>query len=113
LLYVLQSDKNDPWASTHKTSPGIFLLVIDPATGMEVGRCQLATGGAWRTSPTGADGKIYVMSEAAEVVVVSAGPNGKILSRADYADGPACATIAAANGCLFIRTATKLTCVGK
>jgi outer membrane protein assembly factor BamB len=113
LLYVLHSDKNDPWASTHKTSPGIFLLVIDPATGKEVGRCQLAKGGAWRTSPTGADGKIYVMSEAAEVVVVSAGPNGKILSRADYADGPACATIAAANGCLFIRTATKLTCVGK
>ena len=113
LLYVLQSDKNDPWARGSKSSPGIFLLVIDPATGKEAGRCQLAKGGAWRTSPTGADGKIYVMSEEGEVVVVAAGPNGKILSRADYADGPACATIAAANGCLFIRTATKLTCIAK
>jgi hypothetical protein len=53
------------------------------------------------------------MSEDGEVVVVSAGPKGKILSRADYADGPACATIAVANHCLFIRTATKLTCLGK
>jgi len=78
-----------------------------------VGRCQLAKGGAWRTSPTGADGKIYVMSEDAEVVVIAAGPNGKIVSRASYADGPACASVAAANGCLFIRTATKLTCISK
>jgi outer membrane protein assembly factor BamB len=113
LLYVLQSDKNDPWGKGSKSSPGIFLLVIDPATGKEVGRCQIAKGGAWRTSPTGADGKIYVMSEEGEVVVAAAGPHGKILSRADYADGPACATIAAANGCLFIRTATKLTCIAK
>ena len=113
LIYVLQSDKNDPWARGINSSPGIFLLVIDPVTGKEVGRCQLAKGGAWRTSPTGADGKIYVMSEDSEVVVVAAGPNGKILSRSDYADGPACASIAVANGCLFIRTATKLTCLGK
>ena len=48
-----------------------------------------------------------------EVVVVSAGPNGKILSRWNYDDGPACATIAAANHCLWIRTASKLTCIGK
>ena len=113
LIYVLQSDKNDPWARGSKSSSGIFLLAIDPATGKEAGRCQIAKSGAWRSSPTGADGKIYVMSEDAEVVVISAGPNGKILSRADFADGPACASISAANGCLFIRTASKLTCIAK
>jgi len=113
MIYVLQSDKNDPWSKGGKSSPGIYLLTIDPATGQETGRCKIAAGGAWRASPTGADGKIHVMSEDGEVVVVSAGPNGKILSRADYADGPACATIAVANHCLFIRTATKLTCLGK
>lgn len=113
LLYVLQSDKNDPWAKGINSSPGIFLIVIDPATGKEAGRCQIAKGGAWRTSPTGADGKIYVMSEEGEVVVVAAGAKGQILSRADYADGPACASIVAANTCLFIRTASKLTCIGK
>lgn len=113
MIRVLQSDKNDPWSKGGKSSPGIYLLTIDPATGKEAGRCKIAAGGAWRASPTGADGKIYVMSEDGEVVVVSAAPNGKILSRADYADGPACATIAVANHCLFIRTATKLTCLGK
>lgn len=113
LIYVLQSDKNDPWSRGSKSSSGIFLLVIDPATGQEAGRCKIAPGGAWRTSPTGADGKIYVMSEAGEVVVVAAGPTGRILSRADYADGPACATITAANGRLYIRTASKLTCLAK
>ena len=111
LLYVLHSDKNDPWARGSKSSPGIFLLVIDPATGKEVGRCQVAKGGAWRASPTGADGKIYVMSEEGEVVVLAAGATPKILSRTAYDDGPACATIAAAHGSLFIRTATKLTCI--
>lgn len=110
MIYVLHSDKNDPWSRGSKSTPGIFLLAIDPATGKEAGRCKIAAGGAWRASPTAADGKIYVMNQDAQVVVVSAGPNGKILSRADLTDGPACATIAAANHCLFIRTAKKLTC---
>ena len=113
VIYVLQSDKNDPWQRGSKSSPGIFLLAVDPATGKELGRCKISEGGAWRSSPTGADGKIYVMSEKGEVVVVSAGPKGRILSRADYADGPACSTISVANHCLFIRTASKLTCIGK
>lgn len=113
LIYVLHSDKSDPWSKGSKSSPGIFLLCVDPTTGKEAGRCKIATGGAWRASPTGADGKIYLMSEDGEVVVVSAGPQGKILSRADYADGPACATIAVANHCVWIRTASKLTCMSK
>lgn len=113
MIHLLQSDKSDPWAKGSKRSSGIFLLVIDPATGKEAGRCKIASGGAWRASPTGADGKIYLLSEDAEMVVVAAGPNGKILSRADYADGPACATIAAANHALWIRTASKLTCLGR
>jgi outer membrane protein assembly factor BamB len=113
MIYILQSDKNDPWSRGSKSSPGIFLLVVDPVTGEEAGRCKIANGGAWRVSPTGADGKIYLMSEDAEVVVVSAWPDGKILSRAEFNDGPACATIAAAKGCLWIRSASKLTCIGK
>ena len=113
LIYVLQSDKNDPWSRKGKSSPGIFLLVVDPASGKEVGRCEIAKGGAWRASPTGADGRIYLMSEKGEVVVTTAGREPKILSRANYDDGPACATIAVANGRLFIRTAGKLTCIAR
>lgn len=113
LVYILQSDKTDRWSHGSKSSPGIFLLAVDPVTGKEAGRCQISTGGAWRSSPTGADGKIYVMSEQGEVVVVSAGAAGKVLSRTDYADGPCNSTIVAANGCVFIRTKKKLTCIAK
>jgi outer membrane protein assembly factor BamB len=113
MIYVLQSDKNDPWSRSTQSSPGIFLLVIDPATGKESGRCQIAKGGAWRGSPTGADGKIFIMSEDGEVVMVAAGLHAKVLTRADFGDGPACATIAVANRGLFIRTASKLTFIAK
>jgi len=113
LVYILQSDKTDRWARGSKSSPGIYLLAVDPATGREAGRCQISTGGAWRSSPTGADGRIYVMSEEGEVVVVSAGASGKILSRAAYADGPACSSLSIANGCVFVRTEKKLTCITK
>ena len=113
LIHILQSDKNESSGMAVKGNSGIHLLVIDPATGKETGRCKIATGGGWRASPTGADGKIYLMSEKGEVVVVSAGPNGKILSRADYAEKSSSATIAIANGCIYIRTAGRLTCIGK
>ncbi len=113
LIYVLQSDKTTSSKRPAKSPPGIFLLVIDPASGKEVGRCKIAAGGAWRASPTGADGKIHLMSEEGEVVVVGAGPNGKILSRTEYDDKTSSSTIVAANGCLFIRTASKLTCIAK
>jgi outer membrane protein assembly factor BamB len=112
-LYILQSDKSDPWTRGSKSSPGIFLIQLDPATGKESGRTQVAENGAWRASPTGADGKIYCLSEESEVVVLSAGKEGRILSRKSFDDGPTCATIAAANGRLFIRTASKLTCLEK
>ncbi len=112
LLYILQSDRNDPWNRGSKSSPGIFLLVVDPATGKELGRCQIDKGGAWRTSPTGADGKIYIMSEKGEVVVTTAEKQPRILSRSAYKNGPACASVVAARGCILIRTAGKLTCIG-
>jgi outer membrane protein assembly factor BamB len=112
-IFILQSDKNDPFSQGSKSSPGIFLLALDPATGKELGRCLVSPGGAWRASPTGADGKIYLMGEKSEVVVVSAEAAPRVLSRADYNDGKACATIAVANGCIYIRTKSKLTCIDK
>lgn len=109
-IYILQSDRNDPWRRGSKSSTGIFLLAVDPASGRETGRCLVAPGGAWRASPTGADGRIYLLGEKGEVVVTSADPQPRILSRTDLDDGPACATIVAAGGRLFVRTASKLTC---
>ena len=69
----------------------------------------------FEASPTGADGKIHFMSFAGEVVVVNAA-DGAILHQTmmgDPGDDATRAAIAIARGQLFIRTNTKLYCVGK
>ena len=109
-LYILQSDKSDPAVKGSPVSPGIFLFCIDPRTGAQRGQARLADGGTWRASPTGADGKVYCLSEEGEGVVVEAGGEFKILSRTKLGNGPTQATIAAAGGRLYVRTATKLHC---
>jgi len=113
LLYILQSDKADPVVKGSYVSPGIFLFRVDPRTGKDRGQVRLADGGAWRASPTGADGKVYCLSEDGEVVVVEAGGDLKILSRTKLGDGPTQATIAVSGGRVYVRTATKLYCFGK
>jgi outer membrane protein assembly factor BamB len=99
-LYVLDSDR--------KT-----MVCFDPRTGKERWRGDLKTLRSWRASPTGADGKIYCLSEEGEVAVLAAGGEFKILSRTKLGDGPTQASIAAAGGRVFVRTATKLFCFGK
>jgi outer membrane protein assembly factor BamB len=86
------------------------MFCIDPATGKERWRGMLSPGGAWRASPTGADGKIYCLSEEGEAVVLAAGGQFKILSRSMLGDGPTQATIAAAGGRVYVRTAAHLYC---
>jgi hypothetical protein len=65
-------------------------------------------------SPTGADGKIYVISVRGEVTVFDA-DSGKVLSKALMAEGEGDirASIAVAGSNLFIRTESKLFCIGK
>jgi hypothetical protein len=112
-LYLLQSDKSDPVVKGSPSSPGIYLFCFDPRTGNQRWRGMVRDRGPWRASPTGADGKIYCLSEDGEVVVAAAGGTEfKILSRAALGDGPTQATIAVAGGHLFVRTATKLRCFG-
>jgi hypothetical protein len=61
-----------------------------------------------------ADGKIYCINEAAEAIVLAANDDElKVLSRIDMLDNQVHASIAITNGCLFIRTAGKLFCIGK
>ena len=67
----------------------------------------------WRSSPTGADGKIYLMNHNAEVLVVSA-ENGKILHSVKMGgeyDDQTRSSIALSCGQLFIRTNKKLYCI--
>lgn len=100
-LYVLDGDR--------KT-----LTCLDPATG------KVKWSGAieprstvLRTSPTGADGKIYCMNEAGRAWILSA-DEFKILSTMELeTTGLARASVAAIPGQVFFRTADRLYCFGK
>ncbi len=88
---------------------------VDPASGTEKWTVELPARLKFEASPMGADGKIYLMNFAGDVVVVDAA-KGEILSTiamGDPGDDMTRSTIAAANGQLFIRTNHKLYCVAK
>ncbi|MHC4745099.1 MAG: hypothetical protein ACYS8Z_24550, partial [Planctomycetota bacterium] len=75
---------------------------------------KLGGKGPWRASVTAADDKLYCINESSEAIVLAADPNKfRIISRIDMNDEPVQASIAIADGCLFIRTSSKLFCVGK
>ncbi len=76
---------------------------------------QLPGRAKYESSPTVADGKVYVMNFKAEVVVLNA-ENGEILHTAalgDPTDDMTRSVIAVAGNNLFIRTNTKLYCIGQ
>jgi outer membrane protein assembly factor BamB len=101
-FYVLNGDKKN-------------IARIDPATGKADWIGELGTRVKIESSPTGADGKIYFQNFRGEVFVVAAGPEFKLLHVAamgDEDDNDLRSTIAAAQGSLFIRTGSKLYCVG-
>lgn len=91
------------------------LLRVDPATGAAKWSAPLPGRKKLEASPTGADGKVYVMNFAGDVTVVDAA-KGDILgtvAMGDPGDDATRSTIAAAHGQLFIRTNHKLYCIGK
>lgn len=60
------------------------------------------------SSPTGADGKVYCLSERGTVVAADAGDSFKILASIPMGEEPCRPSIAAIEGQLFICTAKNL-----
>ena len=92
-----------------------ILSCVNPATGKAYWQINLESQPKIRTSPTAADGKIYLQNHAGEAFVVDA-KNGKILNRTmlgEKGDDLTRASVAIAGGQLFIRTNGALFCVGK
>ena len=92
-----------------------MLSRVEPKTGKIQWATDLESRSLFRGSPTGADGKIYVQNHAGTVHVVDAG-SGRVLHRAamgESGDDQTRASIAVAHGRLFIRTKSRLFCVGK
>ncbi len=101
-FYVLNSDRKS-------------LSCVEPS-GKVVWTGSLGTRVKLEASPTGADGKIYMINHRGEVFVVEAGDEFKLLHTAsmeDEGDGFVRSTIAVSRGQLFVRTNSKLFCVGK
>jgi len=99
-LYVLDGDDK-------------ALACLEPKTGRQIWQAKIGGRTVWRASPTGADGKIYLMSERGEVLVLAAGDSFKVLHKADMGGNYARSSIVAANGQLLIRTAKQLFCIRK
>jgi outer membrane protein assembly factor BamB len=98
-LYVLDDDKRN-------------LVCQDPRTGEIFWSGKFDFRAVIRASLTGADDKIYCMSERAEVAVIQAGGEEfKLLHQAQLDARPTRATIVAAQGRLLIRTANQLLCL--
>ncbi|MEQ8764457.1 MAG: PQQ-binding-like beta-propeller repeat protein [Planctomycetota bacterium] len=87
---------------------------VAPKTGEVEWTRELPGRALWRSSPTGADGKIWLMNHAGEVTILDA-KSGDILNRipmGDEDEDRIRSSLAIANDRLFIRTNTHLFCVG-
>ena len=92
-----------------------MLSRVEPKTGKIQWASNLDSRSLFRGSPTGTDGKIYVQNHAGTVHVIDA-KSGMVLHRAEMGkagDDQTRASIAVAHGRLFIRTNSRLFCVGK
>ena len=89
------------------------LTCLQPRTGQTIWQGRLGVHEIFRASPTGADGKIYCISEAGTAVVLAAGEEFKVLATIPMGESPVRSSIAAAQGGLFLRTAHHLYCISK
>ncbi len=95
-LFILDGDKKR-------------ISCADPQTGEVKWTHELGGRAVFRASPTGADGKIYCINEESEAWVLSA-DEPKTLHQIGLEGPRTRATIIAAHGNVFVRTAEKLFC---
>jgi outer membrane protein assembly factor BamB len=88
---------------------------VEPKTGAVKWTVETPGRSKYEASPLAADGKIYLINFIGELVVVKAtdGAVVQVIPMAQPEDDPVRSSISASHGQLFIRTNTKLYCVGK
>lgn len=82
------------------------LFILDPKSGKPKNSVSFDTRTVFRASPTGADGKIYVMNEAGEAWVVTA-DTLKVVGHSQF-EKDSRGTIAVADGLVVIRSGKQL-----
>jgi outer membrane protein assembly factor BamB len=88
---------------------------VEPATGKVKWTVTTPGQAKYEASPTGADGKVYIINFKGDVSVIKA-DDGAVLSTASMGeadDDMIRSSVAIAQGHLYIRTNQKLFCVGK
>ncbi len=86
------------------------LTVVDAETGERVHQKRI--GGVYSASPVAGDGKVYLLSEGGETVVLAAGRTPEILSR-NQITARQLASPAISQGRLFIRSDNMLSAIGE
>jgi outer membrane protein assembly factor BamB len=114
---VWETDQNIPDVPTPLFYQGrLFVLdgdrqvmtCYEPDTGRRVWEGRLGVREIFYSSPTGADGKIYCLSEAGTLVVLSAGETFAVLASDPFGEGPAMSSVVITGGRLLLRTAEHL-----
>jgi len=91
-----------------------IVTCLDPKTGKTFWQGKLGARSQWWSSLTAADGKLYVISENGEIVVLQAGGTEfKVLFEMQIREPLIQSSIPIAGGHLFVRTAENLYCIGK
>jgi len=88
------------------------LTRLDPKTGTTVWSGKLEGSDPIWSSPSGSDGKIYLVSEQGSAFVLSAGDEFKVLSRLELDEGPVRSSVVPIPGAVLVRTANHLHCFG-
>ncbi len=93
---------------------GHTLTAFEPKTGEKKWSGELPDRTVIRSSPTVADGKIYIVNEKGTVMVCAAGEEFKVLATIPMGDAEGTrASVVVSGGQLFLRTTQALYCVGK
>lgn len=90
---------------------GGIVASLDPETGKTLKVGRVSGQSRYFSSPVAGDGKIYLLSEKGELSVITAEPQWRELSRADFQE-EAYATPAISGGRIYLRTARHLYCFG-
>jgi outer membrane protein assembly factor BamB len=85
---------------------------LDAKTGAQIYGGKRIAPGTYSSSPTLADGKLYITSEDGVTAVIKAGPEFEVLAENNVNDY-CLSTISVSGGQLFLRTSQALWCIGK
>ncbi len=115
---VWRTDTGAPYVSSLVHYNGLLymagdvgvLSAIDARTGARV--WQERTGGVFTASPVAADGKIYLLSEDGQTIVLAAGNPPSVLAR-NRLNARQLASPAISGGRIFIRTDDAVIAIGK